>query len=168
MARALSVLVLLRLSPDHSWNLEIHDFAVNRPVGRSIPARASWTALRRSHTARCRSRAATCILSTNSQQLLGYVLGKTRLRLAVFQLFPHHVRIDAGRNPQDHQIIKEISTFLDHGIATATHGVDHDLDGFFGELFCDFAATGAKEPRCPGGRRIVVLARLRFAIKPRD
>ena len=33
------------------------------------------------------------------------------------------------------------------GMATTLHGVDHDLDGFFGELFCDFAATGAKEPR---------------------
>ena len=55
--------------------------------------------------------------------------------------------MDVGRNPQDHQIINEISTFLDYGMATTLHGVDHDLDGFFGELFCDFAATGAKEPQ---------------------
>jgi hypothetical protein len=53
-------------------------------------------------------------------------------------------------------------------MATTLHGVDHDLDGFFGELFCDFAATGAKEPRRPRGGWIVVLARLRCAIKPRD
>ena len=90
------------------------------------------------------------------------------LGLAAFQLFPHHVGMDVGRNPQDHQIIDEISTFLDYGIATALHGVDYDLDGFFGELFCDFAATGAKEPRRSRGRRIVVPARLRCAIKPRD
>ena len=55
--------------------------------------------------------------------------------------------LHAGVHPEHHQIVEQVGAFADHGLGLAVHGVDHDFDGFLGQLLGHLGAAGAQQPR---------------------
>jgi hypothetical protein len=81
-------------------------------------------------------------------------LGNTEHLLTASHLGPDVIGADAGVNPKNNEIVDEIGTFPDYGIGVAVHGVDDDLDRFFGELFGHFGAARTQQPGRPRFRRV--------------
>ena len=79
--------------------------------------------------------------------------------LAALHLPPDVLGADAGRRPQHRQIIEKIGAFADHRLGLAVDGVDHDLDGFFGQFLGHFGRAALKQLCGSRGRRIEILGR---------
>ncbi len=79
--------------------------------------------------------------SGNSQEMLAPLPFRATRRLAA-------LRPDARL--QDGEIVEQVGTLSDHGVGLAIDGVDHDLDGFFGQFFRHFGgAAPLKQPAMP-------------------
>ena len=47
---------------------------------------------------------------------------------------PDVLWMDFRRDPEDDKIVEEIGALSDHGVGVTSHGVDHYLDRFLGQL----------------------------------
>src|SRR5277367_1478973 len=92
------------------------------------------------------------------RHLFRHLLGDAEEPLAAVHFLPDVLRLDAGGDPEHDEIIDQVGALFDDGFAIAVHGVDHNLDGLFGELLGHLAAARTQQPRRPRGRRIVLPA----------
>src|ERR1700712_5439856 len=52
-------------------------------------------------------------------------------QLAAGSFPPHLVGMDAGRSPENGQIVEQVGALANHGVRPAVDGVDDNLDRFF-------------------------------------
>ena len=52
--------------------------------------------------------------------------------------------LHARMHPEHHQIVQQVGAFADNRLGLAVHGIDHDFDRLFGQLFGHLGAAGAQ------------------------
>src|SRR5262245_39053004 len=83
------------------------------------------------------------------QHALRKLLGDAQKPLAAIHLGPDVLGMNAGRNPEHHEIVHQIGAFTDDRRGISVHRVDHDFDRFLGHLLGHLAATSPQQPRRP-------------------
>src|SRR6476646_9626842 len=96
------------------------------------------------------------------RQLLGY----SEHVLAPLHFLPDILRHHASPRPQHGEVIKKVGAFTDHGVALAVDGIDHDLDGFLGQLLRHLGWATLKQPCRSRNCRIEILGRDDCLVKP--
>ena len=86
--------------------------------------------------------------------------------LAPLHFAPHVLGTHTRRSPQNGEIIEKIGALPDHRVGIAVDGIDHDLDGFFGQFLGHFGGATLKQPCGSRNRRIEILGHQHRQIKP--
>ncbi len=94
------------------------------------------------------------------------LLGNSEHMLAPLHFAPDVLGPHTGRRPQDGEIIEQVGALADHGVGIAGDGVDHDLDGFFGQFLGHLGRAALKQPRGSRSCRIEILGRDHRQIEP--
>src|SRR6202790_3909284 len=94
------------------------------------------------------------------------LLGNSEQMFAPFHLAPHVVGPHPGRGPQNREIVEQIGALAHYRGGIAADGIDHDLDGLFGQFLGHLGRAALKQPGGSRNRRIEILGRHHRAIKP--
>ena len=114
----------------------------------------------------CRHRPCCTDRLRHLDRRLRQLLGDAEQVLAPFHLAPDVLGLHAGGCPQDGQVVEQIGALADHRVGLAVDGVDHDFDGFLGELLGHLGRAALKQPRRARRCRIEILGRDHRLIKP--
>src|ERR1700676_3948325 len=85
------------------------------------------------------------------------LLGNSEQMFAPFHLAPDVVRPHPGRGPQNRKIVEQISALAHYRGGIAADGIDHDLDGLFGQFLGHLGRAALKQPGGSRNRRIEIL-----------
>ena len=94
------------------------------------------------------------------------LLGDAEQVFAPLHLAPDVLGLDAGRCPQNSQVIEQVGTLADHRRRVAVDCVDHDFDSFLGKLLGHLGGSALKQPRRARRCRVQIPGRDDSLIKP--